>query len=59
VVRACCRQVSRGVASTRYVLKGANHGDLSFMGNTKAVLPWSTEEVMGDIVSFLRQHLGS
>ncbi len=32
---------------------------LSFMGNTKAGLPWSTEEVMGNIVSFLRQHLGS
>jgi acetyl esterase/lipase len=50
---------AQGVDSTRYLIKGANHGDLSFTGNTKAALPWSTQKVMGLIVSFLRQHLGS
>jgi hypothetical protein len=50
---------AKGVDSTRYLLNGANHGDLTFTGDTKAGLPWSTREVMGLIVSFLRQHLGS
>jgi hypothetical protein len=45
--------------STRYLLKGANHGDLTFLGNAKAALPWSTQQVMALIVSFLHQHLGS
>lgn len=50
---------SRGVEATRYVLQGANHGDLSFMGDAKAGQPWSTQEVMGDISAFLRKHLGN
>jgi acetyl esterase/lipase len=50
---------AKGVESTRYLIKGANHGDISFTGNTNAALPWSTRKVMGLIVSFLRQHLGS
>ncbi|WP_371600824.1 prolyl oligopeptidase family serine peptidase [Streptomyces sp. NBC_00564] len=49
---------AKGVDSTRYVLKGADHGDLSFMGgDSSAGLKWSTEEVMGDIVTFLGKHL--
>ncbi|WP_235029159.1 hypothetical protein [Streptomyces sp. 3213.3] len=43
--------------STRYVLTGAGHGDLSFTGDTSAALPWSTQETMGHIVDFLGQHL--
>jgi acetyl esterase/lipase len=50
----------KGVDSTRYVLKGADHGDLSFMGgDSSAGIKWSTEQVMGDIVTFLGKHLGS
>ena len=50
---------AKGVESTRYLIKGADHGDLTFIGNAKAALPWSTKKVMGLIVTFLHQHLGS
>jgi hypothetical protein len=40
-----------------YVLTGADHGDLSFTGNTTAAKPWSTQETMNHIVDFLGQHL--
>jgi len=50
---------ARGVDSTRYVVKGANHGDLTFMGgDPNAAKQWSSQQVMGDIVSFLNKHLG-
>lgn len=54
---------ARGVDSTRYVLKGANHGGLTEIlgdtpANVKADQMWSTQKVMGHIVSFLRTHLG-
>lgn len=42
------------VHSTRYVLEGAGHGDLAFMGDFEAGLPWSTRQTMGIIVDFLR-----
>ncbi|MFJ6894382.1 prolyl oligopeptidase family serine peptidase [Streptomyces hokutonensis] len=48
---------AKGIESTRYVLTGAGHGDLSFTGDTSAALPWSTQETMGHIVDFLGQHL--
>jgi acetyl esterase/lipase len=48
---------TKGIDSTRYVLTGAGHGDLSFTGDTSASLPWSTQETMGHIVGFLGQHL--
>ncbi|MFJ9246831.1 prolyl oligopeptidase family serine peptidase [Streptomyces sp. NPDC101776] len=48
---------AKGIESTRYVLAGAGHGDLSFTGDTSATLPWSTQETMGHIVDFLGQHL--
>lgn len=48
---------AKGIDSTRYVLTGAGHGDLSFTGDTSASLPWSTQETMGHIVDFLGQHL--
>ncbi|MFC9843390.1 alpha/beta hydrolase fold domain-containing protein [Streptomyces sp. NPDC060223] len=51
--------LAKGVDSTRYVLKGADHGDLTFMGgDASAGLKWSSEQVMGDIVTFLGKHLG-
>jgi acetyl esterase/lipase len=42
-----------GARSTRYVVDGAGHGDLAFMGDTKSGLPWSTNEIMDLIVDFL------
>ncbi|HEX4361177.1 MAG TPA: alpha/beta hydrolase [Pseudonocardia sp.] len=46
-----------GVPSTRYLLEGANHGDLVFLGDPDAGLPWSTEAVMDRAVGFLRSRL--
>jgi acetyl esterase/lipase len=46
--------VAAGVRSTRYVVDGAGHGDMAFMGDTKSGLPWSTHAVMDPIVEFLR-----
>jgi acetyl esterase/lipase len=43
-----------GVRSTRYVLEGAGHGDLAFMGDIEAGLPWSTRQTMGIIIDFLK-----
>lgn len=51
--------VAAGVPSTRYVLDGAGHGDLSFMGDPKSGLPWSTRQSMDVIVRFLRTTLGT
>jgi acetyl esterase/lipase len=48
---------SAGARSTRYVLDGAGHGDMAFLGDAKAGLPWSTNEVMGIIVDFLKSAL--
>jgi hypothetical protein len=48
---------ARGIGSTRYVLTGAGHGDLSFTGDTSAGRPWSTHETMRHVVGFLGQHL--
>lgn len=48
---------AKGIDSTRYVLTGAGHGDLSFTGDTSAAQPWSTQETMGHIVDFLQQNL--
>jgi hypothetical protein len=51
--------LEQGVESTRYVLTGAKHGDLSAMlGEPEAALAWSTEEVLGHITAFLAKHLG-
>lgn len=47
----------KGVESTRYVLDGAGHGDLRFLGDHTAGLPWSTREVMDIIADFLHTHL--
>jgi acetyl esterase/lipase len=46
-----------GGNSTRYVLDGAGHGDLAFLGDEKSGLPWSSKEAMDIIVDFLRRSL--
>ncbi len=48
-----------GAKSVRYVLDGAGHGDLSFMGDEKSGLPWSSNQAMGLIVEFLHRSLVS
>ena len=48
-----------GAHSTRYVLDGAGHGDLSFMGDFQSGLPWSSKQAMNIIVDFLRQTIGA
>ena len=50
--------IAAGAHSTRYVLEGAGHGDLSFLGDSKSGLPWSTNQTMGVIVGFLRSSIG-
>ena len=47
--------VATGVRSTRYVVDGAAHGDLSFMGDTQSGLVWSTNKIMNLIVDFLNR----
>jgi hypothetical protein len=47
-----------GASSTRYILDGADHGDLVFMGDDKSGLPWSAKETMGIMVEFLGTNLG-
>ena len=51
---------AKGVDATRYVLTGANHGDLTVPGMSASnALPWSTKQTMGYLVSFLNKKLGS
>lgn len=47
-----------GAPSQRYVIDGAGHGDLAFLGDAKSGLPWSTNQVMGIIVDFLKREIG-
>ncbi|MFD5074047.1 alpha/beta hydrolase fold domain-containing protein [Streptomyces sp. NPDC058371] len=42
-----------GADSTRYVVQGAGHGDMAFLGDQEAVLPWSSRQVMGLLIDFL------
>ena len=51
--------LAQGVDSTRYVLEGAGHGDMRFLGDPTAGLPWLTHETMDRIVDFLNRHLAS
>lgn len=51
--------IAAGAHSTRYVLEGAGHGDLSFLGDSKSGLPWSTNQTMGIIIGFLRSSIGN
>ena len=50
--------VATGVRSKRYVVDGAAHGDLTFMGDTKSGKDWSTTTVMDKITGFLSAKLG-
>ncbi len=49
------------VPSTRYVLEGANHGDLaaSILNDPSIGVPWTTTTAVDTIVSFLRDKLGA
>jgi acetyl esterase/lipase len=47
-----------GGHSVRYVLEGADHGDLSFLGDDESGLPWSARQTMDIIVDFLKASLG-
>jgi acetyl esterase/lipase len=47
--------LAAGVHSARYVVDGAAHGDLAFMGDTQSGLLWSTNKVMNLIVEFLNR----
>lgn len=49
--------MAAGGRSARYVLDGAGHGDLAFLGDAKSGLPWSTNQTMGIIVAFLKHAL--
>jgi acetyl esterase/lipase len=51
--------LAAGARSTRYVLDGADHGDLAFMGNEESGLPWSAQQTMGIIVDFLKRTLSA
>jgi phosphate transport system ATP-binding protein len=51
--------VAAHVHSTRYVLDGAGHGDLAFLGDKTSGLPWSTKQTMGLIVAFLKRSIGN
>jgi acetyl esterase/lipase len=46
-----------GVKSTRYVVEGAGHGDLSFTGDTKSALQWTSANVAAPLLDFLNQSL--
>jgi len=48
-----------GVSSKRYLLNGAEHGDLTMFGNPAAGLPWTTNQVMNIMVDFLKAKLNS
>jgi len=51
--------LAHGVDSTRYVLDGADHGELAvLLGDPEGALPWSTQELLGRIVGFLDKELG-
>ncbi|WP_405675116.1 hypothetical protein OG292_04425 [Streptomyces sp. NBC_01511] len=44
---------AKRVEATRYVVKGADHGDLAFLGDPEAGEKWATRKVMGTITGFL------
>ncbi len=49
--------LAAGADSTRYLLDGANHGDIAFLGHPDSGLPWSSTTTMGIITAFLHRHL--
>jgi acetyl esterase/lipase len=51
--------LSAGADSTRYVVAGANHGDVGVLPDSAAALAWSSATVMNVITAFLHRHLDS
>ncbi|MFJ4773771.1 alpha/beta fold hydrolase [Streptomyces uncialis] len=49
---------AKRVEGTRYLVRGADHGDLPFLGDPEAGRKWTTQKVMGTIVRFLDRKLG-
>ncbi len=49
--------LAAGADSTRYVLEGANHGDVAFLGRPNTGLPWSSATTMGIVTDFLHRRL--
>lgn len=49
--------LAAGADSTRYLLDGASHGDIAFLGHPDSGLPWSSTTTMGIITAFLHRHL--
>ncbi|GLF92668.1 alpha/beta hydrolase [Streptomyces yaizuensis] len=45
------------VESARYLVKGADHGDLPILNDPEAARMWSTQKVMGTITRFLDRKL--
>ncbi|GII95878.1 alpha/beta hydrolase [Sinosporangium siamense] len=50
---------AKGVDSTRLVLENADHGDLAFMGNPAVGKPWTSQQVMDALTTFLDKQLKS
>ncbi|MCM2389769.1 prolyl oligopeptidase family serine peptidase [Streptomyces albipurpureus] len=48
---------AKRVEGTRYVVSGADHGDLAFLGDPEAGKKWTTQKVMGTITRFLDNKL--
>ncbi|MET9555299.1 alpha/beta hydrolase [Streptomyces sp. NPDC006645] len=48
---------AKRVDGARYVVKGADHGDLSFLGDTEAGKKWTTRKVMDTITRHLDKEL--
>jgi len=46
-----------GNHSTRYVVDGAGHGDMAFLGEPQSGLPWSTRQVMDITANFFKENL--
>jgi dipeptidyl aminopeptidase/acylaminoacyl peptidase len=46
-----------GVESTRYVITGAGHGDLGLPPGDADTSPWTSKQVTGYMVDFLKTHL--
>ena len=46
-----------GVDTQWYVLDGAKHGDMAFVGDHEAGKPWSTRQVLDLMTVFFHQHL--
>jgi hypothetical protein len=51
--------LAAGGQSTRYVLRGADHGELAFLGDAEGSAVWFTRSVYDAVTDFLRQRLGT